>query len=70
MLGRLIFLKGKCSVEATVLLNYNRLMKRPALFRSLTGLEVSEFDLIYAQVNANYKTTKNKDSKERAENTK
>lgn len=55
MLGRLIFPKGQFSVEVIVLLNYYRLIRKPALFRSLTGLEVSEFDLIYAKVDANYK---------------
>jgi len=32
-------------------------MKRPALFRSLTGLEIKEFDTIYHKINTNYKDT-------------
>ncbi|MCL2359926.1 MAG: hypothetical protein FWC74_09280 [Candidatus Bathyarchaeota archaeon] len=39
------------------MLTYERLMKRPALFRSLTGLEVKEFDSIYLKINTNYKDT-------------
>jgi hypothetical protein len=37
------------------MLNYNRLMKRPTLFRTLTGLEIKEFDTTYLKVNTNYK---------------
>jgi hypothetical protein len=37
------------------MLTYNKLMKRPALFRTLTGLEVKEFDTIYNKINTNYK---------------
>jgi hypothetical protein len=37
------------------MLNYNQLTKKPALFRTLTGLEIKEFDNIYTQINANYK---------------
>jgi hypothetical protein len=37
------------------LLNYNLLIKKPVLFRPLTGLEVKEFDTIYLKVNASYK---------------
>ena len=39
------------------MLTYERLIKRPALFRSLTGLEVKEFDSIYLKINTNYKDT-------------
>jgi hypothetical protein len=37
------------------MLNYTQLAKRPMLFRSLTGLEVSEFDSVLTKVNAHYK---------------
>ena len=30
-------------------------MKKPTLFRSLTGLEIKEFDTIYNKINTNYK---------------
>ncbi len=30
-------------------------MKKPTLFRSLTGLETKEFDTIYNKINTNYK---------------
>ena len=36
------------------MLNYKLLSKRLPLFRSLTGVEVSEFDSIYTKVQANY----------------
>jgi hypothetical protein len=36
------------------LLNYKLLSKKPSIFRSLTGLEVSEFDSFYAKVDAKY----------------
>ena len=37
------------------LLNYKWLSKKPSLFRSLTGLNVPEFDTLYTQANAKYK---------------
>lgn len=37
------------------MLNYNRLSKKPSLFRSLAGLEVSEFDSLYTKATSNYK---------------
>ena len=37
------------------LLNYKYLSKKPALFRSITGLEVPEFDSFFTQANARYK---------------
>jgi hypothetical protein len=40
--------------SALILVNYKSLSKKPLLFRSLTGLEVSEFDKVYAKVQANY----------------
>jgi hypothetical protein len=36
-------------------LNYKTLSNKPSLFRSLTGLEVSEFDSIYTQAQAKYR---------------
>lgn len=36
------------------MLNYDRLSKKPLLFRSFTGLEVSEFDSICKQVESKY----------------
>jgi len=36
------------------LLNYDRLSKKPLLFRSFTGLELSEFDFICKQVESKY----------------
>ncbi|MEM3099612.1 MAG: hypothetical protein QXU32_13005, partial [Nitrososphaerales archaeon] len=35
-------------------LSYARLSKKPSLFRSFTGLEVSEFDDIYREVVSKY----------------
>ena len=37
------------------MLNYNKLMKKPTLFKSLTGLETKEFNTIYNKINTNYK---------------
>ncbi len=37
------------------LLNYKYLSKKPALFRSITGIEVPEFDSFFTQANARYK---------------
>ena len=37
------------------MLNYKWLSKKPSLFRSLTGLNVPEFDTLYTQANAKYK---------------
>ena len=37
------------------MLTYKWLSKKPSLFRSLTGLEVSEFDSIYAQAASKYR---------------
>jgi hypothetical protein len=36
------------------LLNYSRLSRKPLLFRSFTGLELSEFDSIYKEVESKY----------------
>jgi hypothetical protein len=36
------------------LLNYDRLSKKPLLFRSFTGLELPEFDSIYKEVESKY----------------
>ncbi|MDG7009160.1 MAG: transposase family protein, partial [Nitrososphaerota archaeon] len=34
--------------------SYSRLSRRPEIFRSFTGLEVSEFDSIYSKVESRY----------------
>ena len=36
------------------MLNYDRLSRKPLLFRSFTGLELSEFDSICKQVESKY----------------
>jgi hypothetical protein len=41
-------------------MSYARLSKRPLLFRSFTGLEVSEFDAIYAEIQSRYSKYKRK----------
>jgi len=53
MLNRLICSKANSPTTDT-LLNYKLLSKKPSIFRSLTGLEVSEFDSFYAKVDAKY----------------
>ena len=35
-------------------MSYTRLSKRPLLFRSFTGLEISEFNEIYAEIESKY----------------
>jgi hypothetical protein len=35
-------------------MSYTRLSKRPLLFRSFTGLEISEFNAIYAEIESTY----------------
>ena len=35
-------------------MSYARLSKRPLLFRSFTGLKVSEFDVIYIEIESKY----------------
>ena len=35
-------------------MSYTRLFKRPLLFRSFTGLEISEFNAIYAEIESTY----------------
>ena len=37
-----------------VLMSYTRLSKRPLLFRSFTGLEISEFNEIYTEIESRY----------------
>ena len=51
MLDRLICSEAN-SLTAGILLNYKLLSKKSSIFRSLTGLEVSEFDSFYAKVDA------------------
>ena len=41
-------------------MSYTRLSKRPLLFRSFTGLEVSEFDAIYVEIESKYSEYKRK----------
>jgi Helix-turn-helix of DDE superfamily endonuclease/DDE superfamily endonuclease len=36
------------------LLNYDRLSRKPLLFRSFTGLELAEFDSIYREIESRY----------------
>ena len=36
------------------MLNYDRLSKKPLLFRSFTGLQLSEFDSIYNEIESKY----------------
>ena len=36
------------------MLNYKTLSRKPSIFRSLTGLEVSEFNSVYSNVEAKY----------------
>jgi hypothetical protein len=35
-------------------MSYSRLSKKPLLFRSFTGLEISEFNAIYVQIESTY----------------
>jgi hypothetical protein len=35
-------------------MSYTRLSKRPSLFRSFTGLEISEFNEIYTEIESRY----------------
>ena len=35
-------------------MSYARLSKKPLLFRSFTGLEISEFNAIYAEIESTY----------------
>ena len=35
-------------------MSYARLSKKPLLFRSFTGLEISEFNAIYEQIESTY----------------
>ena len=37
------------------MLNYERLSRKPSVFRSFTSLEVSEFDRLYAEVEVPFK---------------
>ena len=50
----LFYQRSNCSLVKS-LLNYKILSKKPSLFRSITGLEVHEFDSLYAQANAKYR---------------
>src|SRR5208282_47905 len=47
-------MKTTCSLVNS-LLNYKSLSKKPHLFRSLTGLELPEFDSVCTQANAKYR---------------
>jgi hypothetical protein len=48
-----LLLKQK-SPSATILLNYNFLFRKLPLFRSLTGLELCEFDSLYSKASTRY----------------
>lgn len=50
----LFFRRINCSLVNS-LLNYKWLSKKPSLFRSITGLEVPEFDSFFTQANAKYR---------------
>ena len=50
----LFFHRINCSLVNS-LLNYKWLSKKPFLFRSITGLEVPEFDSFFTQANAKYR---------------
>ena len=41
-------------------MSYARLSKRPLLFKSFTGLEISEFDSIYVDIESRYSKYKRK----------
>jgi hypothetical protein len=41
-------------------MSYARLSKKPLLFRSFTGLEISEFNAIYADIESRYSKYKRK----------
>jgi len=43
-------------------MSYARLSKKPLLFRSFTGLEISEFNAIYAEVESTYNELSMKES--------
>jgi hypothetical protein len=47
-------LRCTASFDDAVLMSYARLSKRPLLFRSFTGLEVSEFNEIYNKIESRY----------------
>jgi len=36
------------------MLNYEKLSRKPSIFRSFTGLEVPEFDALYMKIHAKY----------------
>ena len=42
------------NAEGSFLLNYGRLSGRPAIFRSFTGLDVSEFNSLYLRLENSY----------------
>jgi hypothetical protein len=54
VLNTLIFSEKHCS-QVNSLLKYKWFSKKPSLFRSLTGLKVTEFDSFYTQANTKYK---------------
>jgi hypothetical protein len=37
------------------LLSYNRLSKKPSLFKSFTGLSIQQFDGVYKEIKSKYK---------------
>ena len=49
-----IFYVVQHSLGDAVLMSYTRLSKRPLLFRSFTGLEISEFNEIYTEIESKY----------------
>jgi len=41
-------------ISDAILMSYARLLKKPLLFRSFTGLTISEFDAIYVDIESRY----------------
>ena len=51
-------------------MSYARLSKKPLLFRSFTGLEISEFNAIYAEIESTYNEHERKRLSRRKEESK
>jgi hypothetical protein len=41
-------------ISDAILMSYARILKKPLLFRSFTGLTISEFDAIYVDIESRY----------------
>jgi hypothetical protein len=55
-----LFLLDPLIVLRPYMLNYKFLSRKPSIFRSLTGFEVSEFDSIYNQAQNSYRDYENR----------